>query len=112
MAVTSGFIRDTKAAGLDLYVWTVDDTHHAENMIALGVDGITTNKAGFLRNIINSKIKFTQIQSENNSYENTSISYEDNSILRTMHSYSEKETDTILYLLSVYITEKLVSVSE
>ena len=64
IGVTSGFIRDTKAVGLDLCVWTVDDTHDAENLIALGVDGITTNRAGFLLNQLNTEIKIARIQPE------------------------------------------------
>ena len=38
-----------KAAGLKLYVWTVDDMAVAQRMAALGVDGITTNRPAWLR---------------------------------------------------------------
>lgn len=38
-----------KAAGLKLYVWTVDDAALARQMIAAGVESITTNKPGWLR---------------------------------------------------------------
>lgn len=38
-----------KAAGLKLYVWTVDDADLARKMIAAGVESITTNKPGWLR---------------------------------------------------------------
>jgi glycerophosphoryl diester phosphodiesterase len=38
-----------KAAGLKLYVWTVDDPELARKMIAAGVESITTNKPGWLR---------------------------------------------------------------
>lgn len=38
-----------KAAGLKLYVWTVDDAALARKMIAAGVESITTNKPGWLR---------------------------------------------------------------
>jgi glycerophosphoryl diester phosphodiesterase len=47
--VDEGFVRHVKAAGLSLYIWTVDDVNLARQMIAAGVDGITTNKAGWLR---------------------------------------------------------------
>src|SRR5690606_25560601 len=39
-------IRDAK---LEFYVWTVDDAAVARKFIALGVDGITTNKSGWLK---------------------------------------------------------------
>ena len=38
-----------KAAGLKLYVWTVDDVELAKQMIAAGAESITTNKPGWLR---------------------------------------------------------------
>jgi glycerophosphoryl diester phosphodiesterase len=38
-----------KAAGLELYVWTVNDVELARKMIAAGVDGITTDRPGWLR---------------------------------------------------------------
>jgi len=37
-------------AGLKLYVWTVDSVAKARQVIAAGVDGITTNKPGWIRN--------------------------------------------------------------
>lgn len=36
-------------ANLGLFVWTVDDVNVARRMVALGVDGITTNKGDWLR---------------------------------------------------------------
>ena len=38
-----------KSAGLKLYVWTVNDLGVARRMIGLGVDGITTDRPGWLR---------------------------------------------------------------
>jgi glycerophosphoryl diester phosphodiesterase len=38
-----------RAAGLKLYVWTVDDVDLARKMIAAGAESITTNKPGWLR---------------------------------------------------------------
>ena len=35
--------------GLELYVWTVNSPEDAERLIALGVDGITTDRPGWLR---------------------------------------------------------------
>ena len=43
------FIARVKKAGLELYVWTVDDPAEARKFIEAGVDGITTNKASGLR---------------------------------------------------------------
>ena len=38
-----------RAAGLRMYVWTVNDAAVAGRMVALGVDGITTDRPGWLR---------------------------------------------------------------
>ncbi len=38
-----------KAAGLKLYVWTVNDAELARKMIAAGVEGLTTDRPGWLR---------------------------------------------------------------
>lgn len=43
------FVQRVKAAGLALYVWTVDDPDIARQMAAAGVDGITSNRAAWLR---------------------------------------------------------------
>ncbi|MBI5770589.1 MAG: glycerophosphodiester phosphodiesterase [Verrucomicrobia bacterium] len=42
-------VKKIKAAGLQLHVWTVDDPVVARQWRDLGVDGITTNRAGWLR---------------------------------------------------------------
>jgi glycerophosphoryl diester phosphodiesterase len=47
--VTRRFIRAVKAAGLRLYVWTVDDPAQALRLKAMGADGITTNRPNLLR---------------------------------------------------------------
>ncbi len=47
--VTEEFVRGVRAAGLKLYVWTVDDPEEAARLVALGVDGITTNRPEWLR---------------------------------------------------------------
>jgi len=43
------FARAVKDAGLKLYVWTVNDPAVAKRMAGLGVDGITTDRPGWLR---------------------------------------------------------------
>lgn len=47
--VTEEFARAVKAAGKKLYVWTVDHPKQAMRLVELGVDGITTNRPGWLR---------------------------------------------------------------
>jgi glycerophosphoryl diester phosphodiesterase len=47
--VTKEFADAVKAAGLKLYVWTVDEPEEAIRLVNLGVDGITTNRPGWLR---------------------------------------------------------------
>jgi len=42
-------VRKIKAAKLQLHVWTVDDPVVAKHWADLGADGITTNRAGWLR---------------------------------------------------------------
>lgn len=48
-AVTWRFARTARKAGLKLYTWTVDHPADASRLHALGVDGITTNRPGWLR---------------------------------------------------------------
>ncbi len=43
------FVEKVHKAGLKLYTWTVDDPEVARREAAAGVDGITTNRAGWLR---------------------------------------------------------------
>jgi len=47
--VTKEFTNAAKASGQKLYVWTVDDPEEAMRLVELGVDGITTNRPGWLR---------------------------------------------------------------
>jgi glycerophosphoryl diester phosphodiesterase len=48
-------IQTVKNAGLMIYTWTVDDPVRAKQLISYGIDGITTNRAFWLRNQIQSK---------------------------------------------------------
>jgi glycerophosphoryl diester phosphodiesterase len=45
----AAFARKVRAARLKLFVWTVNDLPVARRMVALGVDGITTDRPGWLR---------------------------------------------------------------
>jgi glycerophosphoryl diester phosphodiesterase len=49
LPIDARWIAQIRAAGLRLFVWTVDDPAVAARLIALGVDGITTNRPGWLR---------------------------------------------------------------
>jgi glycerophosphoryl diester phosphodiesterase len=48
-ALDAEYARAVRAAGLKLYVWTVNDVALARRMVAIGVDGITTDRPGWLR---------------------------------------------------------------
>ena len=47
--VDVGLVKKLKAAKLAVYVWTVDSPIQARRLAEAGVDGITTNRPGWLR---------------------------------------------------------------
>src|ERR1051326_4655045 len=47
--LNASMVHQLKAAGLKVYVWTVDSPAKARKLSAAGVDGITTNRPGWLR---------------------------------------------------------------
>jgi glycerophosphoryl diester phosphodiesterase len=47
--IDKDFVDKVHKAGLKLYTWTVDDVAVAKAEAEAGVDGITTNRAGWLR---------------------------------------------------------------
>ncbi len=47
--IDATLVQDAKTAGLRLCTWTVDDPSVARRLIELGIDGITTNRPGWLR---------------------------------------------------------------
>lgn len=47
--ITRAFVSEVKAAGLKMFVWTVDDAAVAKRLADAGVDGITTNRPQWLR---------------------------------------------------------------
>lgn len=51
--LTSSFISEFKEAGLFVYTWTVDDLEKAKIIINDGIDGLTTNRAGWMKNKLN-----------------------------------------------------------
>ncbi len=54
--ITRRFISAVREAGLKLYTWTVDGPADAVRLRAMGVDGITTNRPGWLRGRIHDPI--------------------------------------------------------
>jgi len=51
--VTRELVDAAHASGQKLYAWTVDDPNEARRLVRLGVDGITTNRPGWLREQLN-----------------------------------------------------------
>jgi glycerophosphoryl diester phosphodiesterase len=51
--INKDFVAKVKTAGLKLFVWTVDDPAVARELVAAGVDGITTNRPKWLRQQLN-----------------------------------------------------------
>lgn len=47
--IDAAFVQKVHAAGLKLYTWTVDDPAVARAQAAAGVDGITTDRPGWMR---------------------------------------------------------------
>lgn len=47
--LTNEFVKKVKFTGLLLYVWTVNDPQKAKELISWGVDGITTDRAKWMR---------------------------------------------------------------
>ena len=47
--IDAEFVRAVHSAGLELYVWTIDEMEPARRMVEAGVDGITSNRADWLR---------------------------------------------------------------
>lgn len=47
--IDAAFVAQIKAAGLGIYVWTVNDIEIARRLVKSGVDGITTDRPAWLR---------------------------------------------------------------
>jgi glycerophosphoryl diester phosphodiesterase len=48
-AVTNDFVQSIKDAEMEIHTWTVDDPLKAQELRNLGVESITTNRPGFMR---------------------------------------------------------------
>jgi len=47
--IDTASVKQVHDAGLEMHVWTVDDPAVARRMVEAGVDGITTNRAEWMR---------------------------------------------------------------
>lgn len=54
-SLTPGFVREIKNAGYEFHVWTVNEVDRARELIAMGVDSITSDCAGHLKKMLCSK---------------------------------------------------------
>ncbi|MBQ4314282.1 MAG: glycerophosphodiester phosphodiesterase, partial [Lentisphaeria bacterium] len=50
--LTAEYVEKVKAAGFTFAVWTVDDPKIAERLITFNVDAITSNRAAYLRGVL------------------------------------------------------------
>ncbi len=55
--IDAEFVKKVHDAGLKLYTWTVDKPEVARKEVAAGVDGITTNRPGWLRGQLASRVE-------------------------------------------------------
>lgn len=51
--IDAAYVRKIKEADLGIYVWTVNEVEEARRLIEAGVEGITTDRPGFLREELN-----------------------------------------------------------
>ncbi len=50
--VTGGFVRRAHSQGVEVHVWTIDDSDHMHQHLDLGVDGIFTDRPDRLRAVL------------------------------------------------------------
>jgi glycerophosphoryl diester phosphodiesterase len=50
--VTPRFITGAHAAGLEVHVWTINDPAEMRRLLALGVDGLMTDRPDLLRDVL------------------------------------------------------------
>ena len=52
--VDEAAVRAARRHGLQIHVWTIDDEAEMRRLVALGVDGIMTDRPALLRTVLNS----------------------------------------------------------
>ncbi|MGH7202291.1 MAG: glycerophosphodiester phosphodiesterase [Planctomycetaceae bacterium] len=56
-AIDAAYVQTVKDAGLEFYVWTVNDAAEAARLVEAGVDGITTDRPGWLCERLNRRVE-------------------------------------------------------
>jgi glycerophosphoryl diester phosphodiesterase len=55
--INRDYVANAKQAGLGFYVWTVNSKAHAARLVSFGVDGITTDRPGWLKQRLSAGLK-------------------------------------------------------
>jgi glycerophosphoryl diester phosphodiesterase len=51
--ISKEYVKAVHLAGMKMFAWTIDDPQDAARLIEAGIDGITTNRPGWLRERLN-----------------------------------------------------------
>lgn len=59
--ITPGLVRAAHAAGQQIHAWTVDDPHAMGALLDMGVDGIITDRADLLRDVLIARNQWSKV---------------------------------------------------
>ena len=62
--VTPGFIRRAHGLGLMVHVWTINDPAEMRRLLELGVNGLVTDRADLLRDVLRERGEWPDRQQE------------------------------------------------